>query len=203
MHSGGSPHSFGPGQPRSHLQAGVLARDRMSGMKAGASLGGRRSLQMGTFQSDCLRMDRPIDGYSGARESAASAGSHMRDLRGMNCGLRASMDNAKVPFAGTSRDGSDGTRTRDLRRDRPLQWSRRLTTIDAQSLDLCALSGFSRSDVAWLSGADSRRLLPVCCPTGPVLEALDGKYDHRVVAAAAAIPYARRERPLRFRAGVL
>jgi hypothetical protein len=30
--------------------------------------------------------------------------------------------------------GSDGTRTRDLGRDRPVRGSRRLATIDAQSL---------------------------------------------------------------------
>jgi hypothetical protein len=34
---------------------------------------------------------------------------------------RASIDNRNSLFAGTSRDGSGGTRTRDLRRDRPVQ----------------------------------------------------------------------------------
>src|SRR5215207_6590913 len=35
-------------------------------------------------------------------------------------------------FAGTSKDGSDGTRTRDLRRDRPSQAPRRLATNSAE-----------------------------------------------------------------------
>jgi hypothetical protein len=60
--------------------------------------------------------------------------------------------------------GSDGTRTRDLRRDRPLRGSRRLATMDAESLYSCGSSGFSRLDSAWLSQTDFRRLLPVCCP---------------------------------------
>ena len=33
---------------------------------------------------------------------------------------RVYADNVTCCFAGTSRDGSDGTRTRDLRRDRPV-----------------------------------------------------------------------------------
>src|SRR5919201_4103894 len=60
--------------------------------------------------------------------------------------------------------GSDGTRTRDLRRDRPVRGSLRLTTMHAESLYSWGFSGFSRSDSAWLSEADFRRLLPVCCP---------------------------------------
>jgi hypothetical protein len=67
----------------------------------------------------------------------------------------------KIP---ANRDGSDGTRTRDLRRDRQVPESRRLTTTDAQSLYSCDFSGFPRSDFAWLSEADFRRLLPGCCP---------------------------------------
>src|SRR6266542_6299546 len=67
-------------------------------------------------------------------------------------------------FAGYSRDGSDGTRTRDLRRDRPVRRSRRLTTMDAQSLYSCGFPGFRPRAFAWLSQADFRRLLPVCCP---------------------------------------
>ena len=64
------------------------------------------------------------------------------------------------------KSGSDGTRTRDLRRDRPVRRSRRLTTMDAQSLYSCGFSGLSRRDSAWLGEADLRRLLPVCCPAG-------------------------------------
>jgi hypothetical protein len=65
---------------------------------------------------------------------------------------------------GTNQDGSDGTRTRDLRRDRPVRGSRQLTTIDAESLYACTLPSLRRSDSALLSEADFRRLLPVCCP---------------------------------------
>ena len=38
---------------------------------------------------------------------------------GPRSGLTRLCGQHKCPFAGTSRDGSDGTRTRDLRRDRP------------------------------------------------------------------------------------
>jgi len=62
------------------------------------------------------------------------------------------------------KSGSDGTRTRDLRRDRPVRGSRPLTTIDAESLYSCGFWSFRRFDSAWLSEASFRRLLPVCCP---------------------------------------
>jgi hypothetical protein len=39
-----------------------------------------------------------------------------------------------------------------------------LTTMDAESLYSCGFLGFSRFAAAWLSEADFRRLLPVCCP---------------------------------------
>jgi hypothetical protein len=65
---------------------------------------------------------------------------------------------------GKRRDGSDGTRTRDLRRDRPVRGSRRLATMDAQSLYSCGFPGSRRTLSAWLSEAGFRRLLPVCCP---------------------------------------
>jgi hypothetical protein len=66
--------------------------------------------------------------------------------------------------------GSDGTRTRDLRRDRPVRGSRRLATIDALSLYSCGFAGFSWFDSAWLGEAVFRRLLPVCCPGSAVQE---------------------------------
>ena len=65
------------------------------------------------------------------------------------------------------RDGSDGTRARDLRHDRPFRRSRRLTTTRAGSLFM-RFSGFSRFDSAWLSEAAPRGLLPVCCPGSTV-----------------------------------
>jgi hypothetical protein len=44
--------------------------------------------------------------------------------------VRAYLDNKKCLFAGISKDGSDGTRTRDLRRDRPVRrnWLQPATT---------------------------------------------------------------------------
>jgi hypothetical protein len=42
---------------------------------------------------------------------------------------------------------SDGTRTRDLRRDRPVRGPRRLTTMDAQSLYSCSFFGGSRRPI--------------------------------------------------------
>jgi hypothetical protein len=61
---------------------------------------------------------------------------------------RVCADNVTCLFAGTSRDGSDGTRTRDLRRDRPVRGSRRFTTIDAESLYSCGFPGVSQFDSA-------------------------------------------------------
>jgi hypothetical protein len=52
---------------------------------------------------------------------------------------RCPIDNTTCLFAGTSRDGSDGTRTRDLRRDKPSQLRRRPTTIPSVRPHLQAL----------------------------------------------------------------
>jgi hypothetical protein len=79
-------------------------------------------------------------------------------------GLRAQTGNSTCVFAGQTKSGSDGTRTRDLRRDRPVRGSRSLTTIDARTLYSCGFSGFRRLRFGWLSQVDLRRLLPVCCP---------------------------------------
>jgi hypothetical protein len=92
----------------------------------------------------------------------------VRDVRGMK------EVGGRLRPAGQQKDanlqvcyGSDGTRTRDLRRDRPVRGSRRLTTMDAESLYSCGFSESSRCDSAWLSEADFRRLLPDCCPDRP------------------------------------
>src|SRR5215210_9204135 len=77
---------------------------------------------------------------------------------------RAYSGNERSFLQGNQSDGSDGTRTRDLRRDRPLRGSRQWPTIDAQSLYPCGVSRPSRWDSAWISEAVFRRLLPVCCP---------------------------------------
>jgi hypothetical protein len=44
----------------------------------------------------------------------------VRDVRGMKYASAAFTGNRPCLFAGTFGDGSDGTRTRDLRRDRPV-----------------------------------------------------------------------------------
>jgi hypothetical protein len=62
---------------------------------------------------------------------SSSAGQQTIDLRVVN---RAYIGNRTLRFTGILLDGSDGTRTRDLRRDRHVPGMRRLTTIDAQSL---------------------------------------------------------------------
>src|ERR671930_668754 len=60
--------------------------------------------------------------------------------------------------------GSDGTRTRDLRRDRPVRGSRRLTTMGAESLYSCGFPVSRPLASAWLSQTDFGCLLPFCCP---------------------------------------
>src|SRR6266511_3813761 len=91
--------------------------------------------------------------------------------------------------------GSDGTRTRDLRRDRPVRGSRRLATMPAQSLYSCGFPRFSRVSSAWLSEADFTRLLPVCCPARPA-----GKCG-RLVSWFTAVPMVRDGRLMRARRG--
>jgi hypothetical protein len=44
--------------------------------------------------------------------------------------------NEKVPASGDFEDGSDGTRTRDLRRDRPIRVQRRLPTSNLERVHL-------------------------------------------------------------------
>ncbi len=61
-------------------------------------------------------------------------------------------------------DGSDGTRTRDLRRDGPLRGSQRWVAIPALSPYACGFSAFEQRKPAFLHGPVFGRLLPVCCP---------------------------------------
>ncbi len=69
--------------------------------------------------------------------------------------------NEKVPASGDFEDGSDGTRTRDLRRDRLVPRKRRLATIDAQSLYSCGSAGSSVRFPHDCTGSISS----VCCPS--------------------------------------
>jgi hypothetical protein len=57
----------------------------------------------------------------------------------------------KSLLPGERRDGSDGTRTRDLRRDRPSRAPRRLTTNASQRAHLQALLVQRFAPLAWLS----------------------------------------------------
>src|SRR6266511_6099873 len=78
--------------------------------------------------------------------------------------VRASIGNLTCWFAAISWSGSDGTRTRDLRRDRLVPSKRRLATMDALSLYSCCSTGFRRLICAQLRRLDFDRLLPFCCP---------------------------------------
>ena len=77
---------------------------------------------------------------------------------GHDASTRALSDNITCLFAGTSRDGSDGTRTRDLRRDRPSRTRRRSTTKVAERPHLQALSPWAPPCSAWLSQSSDGRL---------------------------------------------
>jgi hypothetical protein len=63
--------------------------------------------------------------------------------------------------------------------------------MDAQSLYSCRFPGFSLFDSAWLSEADFRRLLPVCCPG---LDRRNSASLSRAVAAATAMNLGRVDR---------
>jgi hypothetical protein len=58
----------------------------------------------------------------------------------------------------------DDSKIGDIRRDRPVRGSQRLTTLDAESVYSCGFSGSSRVDSAWLREVDfqpfAARLLP-------------------------------------------
>jgi hypothetical protein len=90
----------------------------------------------------------------------------------------------KCPFAGTSRDGSDGTRTRDLRRDRPVRGSRRLPTIDAQSLYSCGFRGRLRGSIPH---GCAKPISDVCCPFAARAGPPD-QYDEPLRARRSAGP---------------
>ena len=64
---------------------------------------------------------------------------------------RAYKDNINTIFAGILEGGSDGTRTRDLRRDRPSRARRRPPTNHSERLICRALSRRGRLRPAWLS----------------------------------------------------
>src|SRR5881396_3966159 len=61
-------------------------------------------------------------------------------------------------FAGTSIDGSDGTRTRDLRRDRPRRAPPRPATDSSEQAHLQVLFVPTPHPSAWLSQSSRRRL---------------------------------------------
>ncbi len=93
------------------------------------------------------------------------------------------------PLAGTS-NGSDGTRTRDLRRDRLVPSRRRLATIDALSLYSCGSAG---SNVRFPHDCTGS-IWSVCCPSAA--QKSRGRYPASAMlqlAALRSIP--RRDRP--------
>jgi hypothetical protein len=59
--------------------------------------------------------------------------------------------------------GSDGTRTRDLRRDRPLQRSQRAQQCTREST-VHAVLWWLPARLRMATRRGSRRLLPICCP---------------------------------------
>jgi hypothetical protein len=69
----------------------------------------------------------------------------------------------QTPRSVSSEDGRDGTRTRDLRRDRLVPRIRRSATIDAQSLYSCGLAASVVLICARLRRLAFGRLLPFCC----------------------------------------
>jgi hypothetical protein len=87
----------------------LTCRDRLRAV--GPSVTGRRRLQLGELCGICV-----------ARS-----------------GIAAETGNGKCRFAGAFRDGSDGTRTRDLRRDRPSRAQRRPATNASEQPHLQAL----------------------------------------------------------------
>jgi hypothetical protein len=82
--------------------------------------------------------------------------------------------------------------------DRPLQESRRLTTINAQSLDSCGLAALRARNPAFLQGAAFERLLPVCCPRAARQER-SGPASLLTSAAQCGLIPRRRARPRRVR----
>src|SRR5262249_60284064 len=65
--------------------------------------------------------------------------------------------------------GARGLEPATPRHDRPVRGSRRLTTIGVESLYSCGFAAFWPPACAWLSQAEFRRLLPVCCPDSTVV----------------------------------
>jgi hypothetical protein len=85
--------------------------------------------------------DVMTSGFSAGAHRSAPTGRDRLQAARTGC---AETGNKQHRFAGTFRNGSDGTRTRDLRRERPHRRKRRLTTEDAPSRfppRVCGTSG--------------------------------------------------------------
>jgi hypothetical protein len=92
----------------------------------------------------------------------------VRNLRGMKRRRRSFAPNRAtkdVDLQGLY--GSDGTRTRDLRRDRPLRGSRG-ERRRARDLSVHAALGLSVERFRMFERSRFGRLLPVCCPRRPL-----------------------------------
>jgi hypothetical protein len=92
-------------------------------------------------------------------------------------GSKRSGSGARIPsievtrdtvFAGTFGSGSDGTRTRDFGRDRPLQRSRRAQQCTRERT-VHAVLRWPPGRLRMATRCGSRRLLPICCPLDPSL----------------------------------
>jgi hypothetical protein len=114
-------------------------------------------------------------------------------MRGMKIGRRSFVPRPTTKDADLQvLYGSDGTRTRDLRRDRLVPRIRRLATIDVLSLYSCAYAGLGHVNCARLRRPHFERLLPFCCPRTlwqPVAETLRRGAD--VTKRAAPFDYRR------------
>jgi hypothetical protein len=113
----------------------------------------KKTLQMDLVWTSPLEDDRRCGRSSFVRGFAARGGSDRLFRRGICAGWKEAgfrSDNVKCLFAGTSRDGSDGTRTRDLRRDRPVRLNR-LQPVTTRNY------GYSRHFHAEQTGSDRLR----------------------------------------------
>jgi hypothetical protein len=84
----------------------------------------------------------PAGGEKTCKHGFLPAAGSARELTGSRRSLAPMLATKDADLQGIF-SGSDGTRTRDLRRDRPVRGSRRWTTMGAESLYSCGFSGYS------------------------------------------------------------
>jgi len=95
------------------------------------------------------------------------------------CQRRQLSAKKKSPICTEFVDGSDGTRTRDLRRDRPLQRSQRAQRCTHERT-VHAVLWWPPGRLCMATRCGSRRLLPICCPVDiSMLERRSGRECRR------------------------